>query len=89
MFAAGPTSEVVAGQQNTRLARTRLVQGEVGFGRAVGQVTPTLLVVFKKRAGMIWSVSIFSIGMTTIRLVNVLNGFIICPHRDQELGIGY
>src|SRR5690554_2799026 len=38
---------------------------------------PSRVVAFRKRAGMIWSVSIFSMGIGTTLDVNVLNFFIV------------
>ena len=66
-------AKVIAGQQDLRISCPYIViQGEIGYGAAIWVPAPSakrcsprpvLLVVFRKRAGMIWSCSIFVQGL--------------------------
>ena len=83
MLARGAAAEVIAGQQDLRALVLGLVERQTRVGRAIGQVAPVgetgscpgraLSVTFRKRAGMIWSVSILLTGSGMTRDVSVVN----------------
>ena len=77
VLARGAAAEVAAGDQHLAARGRGLVQHEVGLRRAVGVVAPVgeqraaealaRRWCVRKRAGMIWSVSMLVDGSTTVR----------------------
>ena len=81
MLSTASASEVFSGDQNLA-SEGVVVENKVGFRFALAVVTPIPEKVlakpfagscFQKRAGITWSVSMFSIGNGTAVLFNVVN----------------